>query len=315
VADILVNTLIICVLTSHHGADQDAVLHLFGSSANGLCLKEHDVDLCLTINPDVGEKAEIIQILAEALSPEEAEDVNPLIYARVPILKFRDRRTGLACDICVNNTLALRNTKLLADYSSIDPRLRILVIVVKHWAKRREINAPFMGTLSSYAYVLMLIQFLQTRSPPILPCLQREINEDTPKVMIQDFDCTYNENMERFRHFGRRNSDSPAKLLVAFFKLYGFEFDYIHSVICVRTGGFLSKDLKQWMIPTTPRECCFFALEDPFDTSHNLGRVVHREGVDTIRNEFERAYKILVKTGDFERAAREYTEENPDNRW
>lgn len=161
----------------------------------------------------------------------------------------------------------------------------------------------------------MVIQYLQTREPPILPCLQQLIDPNQEKVLIQGFDCTYNENISNFRNFGRDNRDSPAKLLVGFFRLYGFEFDYIHSVICVRTGGFLSKDIKQWMIPSHPRECCFFGLEDPFDTTHNLGRVVDRPGMDTIRGEFERGYKILVKTGDFDRATQEYTEENPDTRW
>ena len=241
--------------------------------------------------------------------------MNPLVWARVPILKFKDIPTQFDCDICVNNVLALRNTKLLADYAAIDPRVRTLVLIVKYWAKRRMINEPFTGTLSSYAYVLMVIQFLQTRTPPILPCLQQIVDQDTQQITIQGFNCTYNEHIERFRGFGRRNKDSLAKLLVAFFKLYGFEYDYIHSVICVRTGGFLTKDIKQWMIPSTPRECCFFGLEDPFDTTHNLGRVVTRGGMDAIRSEFERGYKILVKTGDFERATRQYTEENPDTKW
>lgn len=161
----------------------------------------------------------------------------------------------------------------------------------------------------------MVIQFLQTREPPILPCLQQCIDDNSPKVSIQGFDCTYNENIRLFKNFGKQNNESIAKLLVSFFKLYGFEFDYIHSVICVRTGGFLSKDIKQWMIPSSPKECCFLGLEDPFDTTHNLGRVVTRYGMEEIHKEFERGYKILVKTGDFERATREYTEENPDTRW
>jgi hypothetical protein len=36
-------------------------------------------------------------------------------------------------DITVNNRLAVVNTKLLRDYAAIDPRLRNLVLLVKHW--------------------------------------------------------------------------------------------------------------------------------------------------------------------------------------
>ena len=42
-------------------------------------------------------------------------------------------------DITVNNILAIVNTKLLADYVSIDERLLQLCYVIKHWAKRRQV--------------------------------------------------------------------------------------------------------------------------------------------------------------------------------
>ena len=75
-------------------------------------------------------------------------------------------------DITVNNILAIVNTKLLRDYAAIDGRLMQLVFVIKLWAKRRQVNDSYRGTLSSYCYVLMCIHLLQQRSPPILPCLQ-----------------------------------------------------------------------------------------------------------------------------------------------
>jgi hypothetical protein len=73
----------------------------------------------------------------------------------------------------VNNVLACINTKLLADYCAIDPRLAPLVALVKHWAKRRSVNDPYRGTLSSYCYVLMCIHLLQMRPTPVLPVLQQ----------------------------------------------------------------------------------------------------------------------------------------------
>jgi DNA polymerase sigma len=66
----------------------------------------------------------------------------------------------------VNNILAIVNTKLLKDYGAIDERLLQLVFVVKLWAKRRQVNDSYRGTLSSYCYVLMCIHLLQQRSPP-----------------------------------------------------------------------------------------------------------------------------------------------------
>ena len=43
---------------------------------------------------------------------------------------------------------------------------------IKFWAKRRSVNDPYRGSLSSYAWVLLAIHFLQTCEPPVLPCLQ-----------------------------------------------------------------------------------------------------------------------------------------------
>ena len=93
--------------------------------------------------------------------------------ARIPIVLFTDPLSGLDCDISFNNPLAIRNTLLLASYSIIDVRVRELAYVIKHWAKRRHMNSPQEGTLSSYGYLLCLVHFLQTRSPPVVPNLQR----------------------------------------------------------------------------------------------------------------------------------------------
>ena len=38
------------------------------------------------------------------------------VTARIPVIQFIDPVTGLDCDICINNQLALRNTKLLRSY-------------------------------------------------------------------------------------------------------------------------------------------------------------------------------------------------------
>ena len=48
----------------------------------------------------------------------------------------------LQVDVTLNNTLAIINTKLLADYCAIDGRLTQLAFIVKHWAKRRQVWPP-----------------------------------------------------------------------------------------------------------------------------------------------------------------------------
>lgn len=46
----------------------------------------------------------------------------------------------LACDMNINNTLALQNTKMVKTYCAIDPRVRPLAMAIKHWTRQRALN-------------------------------------------------------------------------------------------------------------------------------------------------------------------------------
>lgn len=61
-------------------------------------------------------------------------------HAKVPIVKFWDPQLQLACDMNVNNTLALENTRMIKTYVEIDERVRPLAMIVKQWTKRRILN-------------------------------------------------------------------------------------------------------------------------------------------------------------------------------
>lgn len=60
--------------------------------------------------------------------------------AKVPIVKIWDPELRLACDMNVNNTLALENTRMIKTYIGIDPRVRQLAMIIKHWTKQRILN-------------------------------------------------------------------------------------------------------------------------------------------------------------------------------
>lgn len=60
--------------------------------------------------------------------------------AKVPIVKIFDPELELPCDMNVNNTQALENTRMIKTYIEIDPRVRPLAMIIKHWTKSRAIN-------------------------------------------------------------------------------------------------------------------------------------------------------------------------------
>ncbi|KAL8267800.1 hypothetical protein R6Q59_001598 [Mikania micrantha] len=267
-----------------------ARLYLYGSCANSFGFSKSDIDVCLAMGDADVDRSEILLKLADILKSDNLENVQALTRARVPIVKLMDPVTGISCDICVNNLLAVINTKLLRDYAKIDVRLRQLAFIVKHWAKSRGVNETYQGTLSSYAYVLMCIHFLQQRTPSILPCLQRM--EITYKVNVDNVECSYFDQVDKLQGFGSRNGESISQLVWAFFNYWAYCHDYANDVISIRMGSLLSKREKDWT-RRIGNDRHLICIEDPFEVSHDLGRVVDKRSIRVLREEFERAAEIL----------------------
>lgn len=268
----------------------DARLYVYGSCANSFGFSKSDIDICLAIEDANIDKSEILLKLADMLQSDNLQNVQALTRARVPIVKLMDPKTGLSCDICVNNVLAVVNTKLLRDYAQIDVRLRQLAFIVKHWAKSRGVNETYRGTLSSYAYVLMCIHFLQQRRPAILPCLQGM--EATCSVTVDNIECAYFDKVEKLYGFGTHNGETLARLVWAFFSYWAYCHDYANDVISVRSGSTLSKRAKDWT-RRIGNDRHLICIEDPFEVSHDLGRVVDKFSIRVLREEFERAAEIM----------------------
>ncbi|KAL0538476.1 hypothetical protein IC582_027497 [Cucumis melo] len=268
-----------------------AHLCLFGSCANSFGVSNSDVDVCLVLRDADIDKSEILLKLAEILLSANFQNVQALTRARVPIIKLKDPVTGVSCDICINNVLAVVNTKLLRDYAQIDVRLPQLAFIVKHWAKSRGVNETYQGTLSSYAYVLMCIHFLQHRDPPILPCLQ-ETKIVTYHKIVDNIECAYFDQVEKLKTFGSRNKETVARLVWGFFHYWAYCHDYANTVVSVRTKNTVSKRAKDWT-RRIGKDRHLICIEDPFETSHDLGRVVDKYSIKVLREEFERAATIL----------------------
>lgn len=68
------------------------------------------------------------------------EKVVCIPQAKVRIVKIWDPVLELACDMNVNNTLALENTRMIKTYVQIDERVRALAMIIKYWTKQRILN-------------------------------------------------------------------------------------------------------------------------------------------------------------------------------
>ncbi|KAJ5756558.1 PAP/25A-associated [Penicillium manginii] len=257
--------------------------NVFGSSGNKLCSSDSDVDICITTN---FKDLEHVCLLAKVLAEHGMERVVCVSHAKVPIVKIWDPELKLACDMNVNNTLALENTRMIRTYVDVDERVRPLAMSVKHWTKRRILNdAALGGTLSSYTWICLIVNFLQTRNPPILPSLQARPHQKkaTPEGVVYSFD----DNLKALLDFGQRNKQSVGELFFEFFRYYGHELDYEETVISVREGKLVSKEGKGWHLMVNNRLC----VEEPFNTSRNLGNTADDTSFRGLHMELRRAFK------------------------
>ncbi|KAL0302304.1 UNVERIFIED_CONTAM: UTP:RNA uridylyltransferase 1 [Sesamum calycinum] len=278
----------------------DARLYLYGSCANSFGFSKSDIDVCLTIENGNIDKREVLLKLADMLQLDNLQIVQALIHARVPIVKLMDPVTGISCDICVNNLLAVVNTKLLQDYAQIDVRLRQLAFIVKHWAKSRGVNETYRGTLSSYALnyagkshidTCFTVEHQQIFSHlhPDLSLVSCMVLDDTMCSILfflmrmrttyfatlDNAECSYFDQVEKLRNFGAQNGEGVAHLVWAFFHYWAYCHDYANDVISIRTGETLSKRAKNWTT-RVGNDRHLICIEDPCDVSHDLGRVVDK---------------------------------------
>ncbi|ORX45754.1 hypothetical protein BCR36DRAFT_414350 [Piromyces finnis] len=285
--------------------------NLFGSSVNGLETVYCDVDICLTTpSKDETYGLDRMDNIAAILEKYNMTDIYTVQEAKVPICKFIDPETKLSCDINVNNTVALQNSMMVKTYTSIDERAKQLIILIKHYAKRRMINDATGGTLSSYCWVNMAINFLQQRKPPILPCLH-ELNKESlkeNKIFIDGVDCSFYHDLDTLKSFSFSNKESLADLFYGFFKVYGEDFNYKKDVVSVRKGTYIKKIEKGWDLDSkkTRLRNNYFCVEEPFNPSRNLANSADHSSVSGIRDEFIRALNTLKKDGDVERVFEQY---------
>lgn len=182
----------------------------------------------------------------------------------------------------------------------------------KWWAKRRHINNPYRGTLSSYGYSLIILHYLiNIVKPPVLPNLQTfPIPEDTPTAEIVFEGASAGDDL--FEIWFYKDIDTLPKssnimhigeLLRGFFEYYAYAFQWGREVVSIRTkGGLMTKQEKGWVTAvirpgrvenSEVKDRYLFAVEDPFEIEHNVSRTCNSPGVGRIKEELRRAVRLI----------------------
>ncbi|KAI0986393.1 hypothetical protein GJ496_002836 [Pomphorhynchus laevis] len=253
-------------------------LHLVGSSSNGFGSSTADADMCLMLTDDTicqrTESINLLRLIQRSMRELSFAYFPFVIRAKVPILRFTDRISGLSVDLNLNNPAGIQNTRLIKAFSTKDIRVQPLGIVIKLWAKSNKINDASQQTLSSYSLIMMTLHFLQyVCNPPVIPVL--DVDDDT--TWLNDWDSA--------------NHEPLGVLFVKFLRYYSETFNYDRSVISVRLGQVLSRVPNKY-----PRsQGNLFCIEEPFELT-NVARGVHNvDRFKEIKVVFQRSLKMILR--------------------
>ncbi|CAN8185055.1 unnamed protein product [Coccothraustes coccothraustes] len=168
-------------------------------------------------------------------------NVQKILNARCPLVKFSHQPTGFQCDLSVSNSIAIRSSELLYIYGCLDSRVRALVFTVRCWARVHGLTNSAPGTwITNFSLTMMVMFFLQRRSPPIIPTLDqlKELAGEKDKHIIGGYDCSFVSDLRKIKP--TKNTETLDVLLGEFFEYFG-NFDFRKNSINLRKGKEVNK--------------------------------------------------------------------------
>ncbi|XP_026977813.1 poly(A) RNA polymerase, mitochondrial [Sagmatias obliquidens] len=189
--------------------------------------------------------------------------VQKILNARCPLVRFSHQASGFQCDLTTNNRIALKSSELLYMYGALDSRVRALVFSIRCWARAHSLTSSIPGAwITNFSLTVMVIFFLQRRSPPILPTLDylKTLADAEDKCIIEGHNCTFVRDFNRIKPSG--NSETLELLLKEFFEYFG-NFAFNKNSINIRQGREQNKP-----------ESSPLHIQNPFETSLNISKNV-----------------------------------------
>lgn len=189
--------------------------------------------------------------------------VQKILNARCPLVRFSHQASGFQCDLTTNNRIALKSSELLYLYGALDSRVRALVFSIRCWARVHSLTSSIPGAwITNFSLTMMVIFFLQRRSPPILPTLDslKSLADAEDKCIIEGHNCTFVRDLNKIKPSG--NTESLELLLKEFFEYFG-NFAFNKNSINIRQGREQNKP-----------ESSPLHIQNPFETSLNISKNV-----------------------------------------
>ncbi|KAB8075317.1 hypothetical protein BDV29DRAFT_155809 [Aspergillus leporis] len=189
-------------------------LRPFGSFASGLYLPTADIDLVLLSTnfmrhgiKTFGERKGQIYAFSAYLKNLDIAvpgSIETIAHARVPILKFVDKMTGLRVDLSFDNDSGLVANNTFLQWKSEYPSMPVIVSVIKQFLLLRGLNEVPCGGLGGFS----------------ITCLVTSLLQHLPHGHM---------------------SSNLGSILIDFFEFYGLQFDYETVGIRMNPPGYFNK--------------------------------------------------------------------------
>lgn len=186
---------------------------------------------------------------------EKEMDGTVIAGAKVPIIKFTDVTTGLACDISVDNDSGIRALTTFEKWIKQWPFLPKLLSVLKQWLLMRGMNEVFNGGLGGFSLTCMLVNMLQQRADG------------------------QTQNLDGSAYLG--------ELLLDFLDLYGNKFNMDRVGIDMPTAELFDKN--EWRFGKDDR----WTIMDPNNATNDLSGGSHMARL--IQTKFSQSHKTMME--------------------
>lgn len=192
----------------------------FGSFMSGLYLPTADMDIVVCSasfmrgGPPtyLGAKSWLykFQKFLVAQRVADSDSIQVIAHARIPLVKFVDKFTGLRVDISFENLGGVNAIETFVKWKKLYPSMPILVTVLKHYLLMRGLNEPVNGGIGGFSVICLVVSMLQ-----LLPQVQSR-------------------NLIPEHNLG--------EMLLEFFDLYGRQFDFeVNAISLTPPVGYIRK--------------------------------------------------------------------------
>nr|XP_057916455.1 poly(A) RNA polymerase, mitochondrial isoform X2 [Doryrhamphus excisus] len=251
------------------GCDLDMFLDLDGISGRNLKTAKSALALEYQMKRANSERAatqSILSVIGECVDQfgPGCVGVQKILNARCPLVRFAHQPSGFQCDLTANNRVAMKSSELLYLYGQLDPRVRQLVFTIRCWARAHGVTSNIPGAwITNFSVTVMVLFFLQGRSPPIIPTLDhlRDLAGAADRSVIEGNDCTFVSDFDKIRL--QSNTETLERLLGEFFDFYA-TFAFSKKSINIRKGKEQNKP-----------EAAPLHIQNPFETALNVSKNVN----------------------------------------